>query len=150
MSIPLPVAVVLCGLLAGSASPDTPQQETPKGEAGRDPELQAVKKELAELVAQIAVKEKELAELREKAAPLRAKVAEAKMAQAVDAAIQESRSQYPRNPKMALQLLGETVVEVWDNPEISEGARENLLNRLVTARRDLVKGRKEKGEPQQN
>jgi hypothetical protein len=146
----LPVAVVVCGLLAGSAWSDTPQQETTKGEADRAAELQAAKKELAELAAQIAAKEKELAELRKKGAPLRAKVADAKMAQAVDAAIQESRSQYPRNPNMALQRLGEIVAEVWYNEVITESARETLLNRLVTARRELVQGRKEKGEPQQN
>ena len=142
VSMLLPFAVVLCGLMAGSASSATPEQETAKGKADGDTELQAVKKELAELATQIEVKEKELAELRKKAAPLRAKVAEAKMGQAVDVAIEDARGQYPHNPKVALQRLGEMVSEVWDSPEIGEGARGALLNRLVAARREMVKERK--------
>jgi chromosome segregation ATPase len=138
----LPVAVVLCALLAGSASSDTPGQEAAKGKADGDTDLEAVKKELAELAAQIAAKEKELAELRKKTVPLRARITEAKLALKVDAAIQEARGQYPRNRERALQLLGEIVLEVWETPEIGEDARDALLNRLVTARRDLVKERK--------
>jgi phage shock protein A len=142
VSLLLPFAVVWCGLLAGPASSDPPKQETAKGKPDRDAELQAVKKELAELEAQIGVKEKELAELRKKAAPLRAKVAEAKKVQAVDEAIQEARSLYPHSPQSALQLMGEVVQEVWHSPEISEDTRDALLNRLITARRELVKERK--------
>src|SRR5262245_35786143 len=129
----LPVAVVLGGLLVGPAA-----SETAKGKGGPgDPELQAVKKELAELMAQIAVKEKELAELKKRAAPLRARLAEAKLTRAVEAAIQEAR-RHPRNSKMALELLREMVSEVWDNAEISEGVRGTLLSRLVAARGEIV------------
>jgi chromosome segregation ATPase len=118
-----------------------PKRETTTIKAD-DAELQAVKKELAELMAQIAVKEKELAELKRKTVPLRGKIAEAKWAQTVEVAIEEARLQYPRNPKGALHQLGETVAEVWDNAEIGEDARAALLDRLLTARRELVKEKK--------
>jgi Skp family chaperone for outer membrane proteins len=95
-------------------------------------ELQAIQKELAKLEAQIA-------ELKKKAGPLRVKVAEAKMARAVDEVVQEARGQYSRNPKKALELLRDMIAEVWDNPQITEGARDALLIRLVTARGELAK-----------
>src|SRR5262245_51330877 len=102
-----------------------------KGKADAETELQAIQKELAKLEAQIAV-------LKKKAGPLRVKVAEAKMARAVDEVIQEARGQYSRNPKRALELLREMLAEVWDNPQITEGARDALLIRLVTARGELA------------
>jgi hypothetical protein len=80
--------------------------------------------------------------LKKKAGPLRVKVAEAKMARAVDEAIQEARDRYPGNPKMAIELLREIMVEVWENPQITEGVRDALLIRLVTARREVVQKQK--------
>jgi hypothetical protein len=142
LSLLLPCAVVLCGLLAGAASSDKSKPKAAKDKADRESEFQANEKELAKLEAQIAAKEKELAELKRKAAPLRAKVAEAKLTRTVETAIQEARRQYPRDPDSALQMLRWAVVEVWDKPEISERGRQALLSRLVTAREELIKGRK--------
>src|SRR5262249_38333228 len=117
-----------------------------KGKADRDTEfwaLRAIKKELAELEAKIAVKEKELADLRKKAGALQVKVVEAKLGKLVEAAIQEARILYPREPAEALEVLREGGFEVSDSRwGISEGARQALLHRLATAQEELIKKRK--------
>ena len=117
-----------------------------KGKADPDTEfwaLRAIKKELTELEAKITVKEQELADLRKKAGALQAKVVEAEWRKKVDAAIQEARILYPREPAEALEVLSEAAREI-DSRGISEGAWKALLNRLATAREELIKKRKGK------
>lgn len=115
-----------------------------KDKADPRSELRAIKKELAELEAQIAVKEKELVDLRKKAAPLLAKVVEAKIRPIVDEAILQARRLYPHSPAEALQVLRDAEQEIYDTrwPSIGVVARQALLKRLSTAREEFVKKRK--------
>jgi len=73
----------------------------------------------------------------------RALVEEQRQTVIVDADLRKAKDIFSKAPDEALKLIRDNVVQVLDNPDISERVRDDLLNRLLTARRDL---RREEGE----
>jgi hypothetical protein len=61
------------------------------------------------------------------------------LAETVKADLRKARRSYPKDPDAAHKLLRDTLLRVLDNPDISERVRDDLLRKLVTARRKLGK-----------
>ena len=68
------------------------------------------------------------------------KFEEAKLALMVAQNIAKAESMYEANPKKALNVLREAVLEVWDNPLISKLHRHTLIDQLMQARVTLREG----------
>jgi hypothetical protein len=60
-------------------------------------------------------------------------IEEQKLAQGVDAALRKARATAPNDPEAALKLLRETLLQVWDHPDVGERLRNALLTRLLAA-----------------
>jgi RNA polymerase sigma factor (sigma-70 family) len=61
-------------------------------------------------------------------------IEEQKLTQTVHEKIREARV-----AKNGLELLRSTLLQVWDHPEIGEGTRQTLLNRILAARDEMTK-----------
>ena len=61
-------------------------------------------------------------------------IEEQKLANTVQEKIREARV-----AKNGLDLLRGTILQVWDHPEIAEGTRQTLLNRILAARDEMTK-----------
>jgi hypothetical protein len=72
-----------------------------------------------------------------KAARARIEIEEQRLAQIVGTTIREANTRYPEDATAAFDLLRTTVLQVWDHPDLGEHVRDALLQRLVTARREL-------------
>jgi hypothetical protein len=72
-------------------------------------------------------------------------IAEQQLTETVNADLRKARRGYPDDPEAALKVLRGAVLRVWDHPDISERVRDDLLGKLVTARRQLVKKGAEEG-----
>ena len=68
------------------------------------------------------------------------KLEEAKSALMVEQSIAKAENIYETNPKKALGLLREALLEVWDNPQIGEAHRQTLIDHLMQARVTLHEG----------
>src|SRR5262249_49369326 len=79
------------------------------------------------------------------AAQLRMLVEDQRATQIVEDTLRKAREQYPDHSGEALELLRNSLVQVWDNADLSERTRNDLLSRLVAGRRQLVEGDR-KGE----
>ncbi len=66
-------------------------------------------------------------------------IAEQQLTETVKADLRKARRGYPDDPGAALQVLRGAVLRVWDHPDISERVRDDLLGKVVKARRQLVK-----------
>jgi hypothetical protein len=86
---------------------------------------------------QSALRETTLHHLQVKIDKAKIKVEEAKLELTVEMNIAKANDKYDQNPKEALQLLRDALLQVFDHPTISEEARETLMARLRAARAAL-------------
>jgi hypothetical protein len=66
-------------------------------------------------------------------------IEEQKLTQVVETALRKARRAYPDEPEAALKLLRQTLLQVWDHPDVSERVRQALLGRVLAVRRKLDK-----------
>jgi hypothetical protein len=70
-------------------------------------------------------------------------IADQQRSQIVQANLRKARARYASDPVAALKLLRETLLQVWEDPDISERARDDLLDQVVAGRLQLTReGRK--------
>lgn len=75
-----------------------------------------------------------------RAAQERQKVMEQMLIQEIHKAIRASEDMYTANPNKAVKLLRDVVNQVWDNPDITDRLRQELLTKLVAVRHELTTG----------
>jgi len=64
-------------------------------------------------------------------------IEEQRFADRVQAVLARARSLYADDPAAALKMLRDTHLQVWDNPDISARAADDLLSTILKARREL-------------
>jgi RNA polymerase sigma factor (sigma-70 family) len=77
---------------------------------------------------------------------MRILVEEQRLTQLIDDGLRKARSTYPNDPAAALKLLRDSTLQVWDNPDIGDRVRDDLLRRLVATRRKLSLGEEDPPE----
>src|SRR5262249_52737221 len=66
-------------------------------------------------------------------------IEEQRLTQVVQEKLRTARDRYAANPNTALQLLWDTLSQIWDHPDLSDRARLELVGQVISARRELAK-----------
>ena len=62
-------------------------------------------------------------------------IEEQRITQMVEADVRKARLTYRTDPEAAVKQLRETLLRVWDHPDLRERARNDLLGKVLAARR---------------